>query len=443
MNLVRTARSLVIGLTLLTPSVFASDPDASFRPVVVVDPTSDLQQEINAAASGSVILFEPGAYTVPNAFGNNRLVVDFKPLILAAKQQGTVEFNGKLVVTNLTQDDEFAVHGIDFIANGTAATGLSTHVLTVSNNRGNVWFEDCTFDGGPTPGSSSERTLISLSSSTGGDFVFTRCTMRGAQQDGTYLFGDAAVQVGGNGRYRFGECSLTGGMGANGTASSPNGWDGGAALSALPGFPKSVLLINTTLNGGAGGTAFQVTGGTGGDGGPGVRSSAPAVDLDLLLYSATIQGGVAGIGIPSGAAGPAYSGLPPVSNPGTLPLYTLDAGDPVLEGDPFSIQACGPTVPGNAFVLLEGRFGFDLNFSSTIAPIAIFPFLPGCPPVVQILGQMSAGKWSYDVAQSGQLAMGAIVLFLHTTVVEDENALQDAFFSHPTMIILYPDPSQP
>lgn len=254
--------------------------------VIVVDPPTgpDIQQAIDVAAPGDILLIKPSASDTGSEF-----TLDGKGLTLVADGDVVIQ---NLVIRNLPAGQHVSVHGLRF-EDPTPSSGYEA-MIEARDCDGSIWIDACVVNApkqspgggpfGPAPafdGLSAVRCdslLITNSDLTGGD---------GANEDFLCFMGGTKAGRGGYGArvsasiVTLHGCTVLGGRGGAGdcepgedggngllVTSNPNthvaastvtggqgGFLGGAPSSGLRGVnlaPGSVTLRDTTVTSGAG-----------------------------------------------------------------------------------------------------------------------------------------------------------------------------------------------
>ncbi|MBL8695069.1 MAG: hypothetical protein JNJ88_13325 [Planctomycetes bacterium] len=380
MQRITASGALVAALTL---SSFATAQN-----VWVVDDTPGpgvafftIQDAVNAASNGDVILVKTGTY--------GQFIINGKSLVITADTGQTVSLDVPLGATNLIQNIQFPQSVV--IRGVRPASGGKRSAFTIDSCTGFVWFEDSFVYGTTLSNQQSLPGLTVVSSQT---VVLRNTKVRG---DSGYSYagdpsqlatpGAKGIDATSSGLFLY-ESTSNGGMGGSGgfhaTLGAINGANGGDAL---------------TLNGGeiyAQGATF--TGGTGGLSVPGGSFGSQGKALDVS--AATNQ-----VVTYNGAAAGAVNILCPWTAL-TGPTVQFGAVAPVREGGnvDFNFNCGTPSTvylfladnPGPQFAI-PGFYGpllFDLLTSSAIS----FPSGPVCsgattytivaPPVVPALASI-------------------------------------------------------
>lgn len=320
---------------------------------------TSIQQAVDAAADGDVLLVTPGAY-LP-------FRIDGKSLTIAAVPGNAVAIAGTVEVLNLQANGSVVLLGLKITgALGALPAGAGAPALVLTNNQGHVRIADATLTGGPA--------YSSLCSGYGFD-------------------GAAAVIIEGCPRVVLVRCAAQGGYGSCGGCLAVGGNGGDGART----HRSTVSIHGGTFRGGEGGRGASY----GGHGGAGYR----ALDQKLFAAGATFVGGDGGdvhdddCEMQSGSGGDGmFVGVGPArllgntmtgGAPGSVGLYALYG----LPGQPISGSGLIIQHPGNARTLRAARVASDnstvsltitgipgeqiLFCDSFVANFAIVPYLVG------------------------------------------------------------------
>lgn len=303
------------GLILLSGTVSAGQ-------VRVVGPSPApyprIQDAINAAQTGDVILVESSAHDSVRIAG--------KAVSIVADTGVTIQESGAIRITNLRPKMLVTLSGIHATGTGSGALPELSHGLFADACFGQILVQDCILDGfsGAPSACGPAGAGASLFNSLG--VSFTRCTIRGGsltqvaanpghQGDGIDSTGpnliscdDTDVRGGGSGLH------------CNTSYPGDGAWGGnGATLRAGSLFGSGSGFLGG-LGGAAAGAPIGCTPGTfGGGGGNGIQNPLPTNPVTVRVLSTLVNGQVGGIscGGPQGPVGSAYSGLTATTIAGT------------------------------------------------------------------------------------------------------------------------------
>lgn len=259
--------------------------------VIVVDPQGApgapfLQQALNAASDGDIVLVRAGSYLAATPF-----VVNGKGLTVTRDSAAIVQI-APFSIQGVPANSTFALRGFQIIAPSIASTP-PVAAVSASLCAGRIWIDDCAI----TAAAGWYDANAQLASDGGTaidcmdvvDVVVTRCTV-----------------IGGKGAYNI----------ALGTVTA-----GGSALRVSNG---SATAHTSLFDGGDAGVGFTLVGTT--FGGHGVECSS----VDALLAGCVVRGGDATIGWPAN----------------TIPGYGLIAADSTVRVRDTPIDAGVGPIPG-------------------------------------------------------------------------------------------------
>jgi len=385
----RTARTFALTCTLATASlaqgaVHVVDDDGGPG----VDFTV-LQDAVDAAADGDLILVETGNYF--------SMTIDAKSLIVVADEGAEVTIGAGVEVTNLAATGSVAVRGLTV----SGAPGLM-----MSANQGPVLFDECTLLGAGVPVFLPAPGANVVSSD---DVTFSHCTLR-ATTDGS---NDPGLLVQGASVHLY-ECELEG---ASGGQSLPGGT--GCALIGC-----SLFASGSTFTGGRGGDG-TVQGPfmfctDGGDGGAGLSMTAhPQCLPDVDLLDCSFTGGEGGEpGSPD--CDPGVTGQPIQQFAGDLTTlagvaHRFEITSPAREGDAASLSFHGQ--PG------ELAFGVvSLDTTPVFNPVLKGTLIPDATPFVWFYAGVIPGSGVRTIPVSPSLNAGDAFLALY-----EQSLIYDAF----------------
>lgn len=302
--------------------------------------TKALQNTVNAAADGDIIVVKPGSWFYPP------LTIDGKSLTVVADMGGSLQLSS-VAVQNVPAGHRVVLRGLKAVAN----TDDLTPTVLVKDCAGTVWIEDSDlrvvrFSGGPTD---TVRVVNSAA------VFITRSTLAPNPTGGLATEGSGLVVT--NSDVSLFGCICAGGQGMTGSGVPFPGTQGGTAVRVVSG---SLFASGTGMIGGPGGVSPYI----GGAGGPG--GTALEVGGSALLRDCTLIPGVGG-SAPLGTGGP--PGVASVVLPGgslttsAVPARYFAADSPVRELQAASFSFAG--VPGeNAAILvsLDPAAGPPINF---------------------------------------------------------------------------------
>ncbi len=302
--------------------------------VLVVDPGAGPFTTIDAAASaaqpGDTVLVKSGTY--------GALAIGSKSLVISADVGANVQLTETLTVQNLAAGDSIVLRGLN-VESGFGGAGLR-----VLDSAGEVWAEDCLFEGTSQP-----RFVVGVGAviENSSSASLVRCELRGGSGGAFLISGGDGLLVRGGSEAHLYDCIVRGGTGPTPCSPGP-GFVGGAGARVRDGF---LYASGSTFFGGLGGAAFlDIFGGScfdGGPGGPGLILDDAAADVQLHDHAA-----MGGSGGPAGGAAcfPGPAGADVDAAFGTLTLIPgtarrVDASHPVREGQSLAVTYSG--VPGD------------------------------------------------------------------------------------------------
>lgn len=345
----------------------------------------DLQQAIDAASDGDVLLVRPGLYDGFEIAG--------KGVSVLADVEGTVVCLGGALVRNVPANSTVALRGIRTVADTTPG-------LFVRNCDGTVWIEACDARGADGDGALGSPTFHpdgyeGLLVIDGGNVVLTRTTFTGgdgAQLVGTFsIAGDGGAGISSTkSELAIYGCFTWGGDGGDAaTGSAPaDGGDGGNGFTIDAG---SATAAGSVFLGGDGGDAGALvvdtttTCGTAGDGGDGIQQpQPPASAAEVRVLDCHFSPGIGGAAfLPANCNGGAF-GAPTKVSFGAIdglagPSFHHQATSPVRLGDEIEFAIVGE--PGAIAVLALANgpgLVWDPAFNGTILVDAnVFLTYPG------------------------------------------------------------------
>ena len=148
--------------------------------VTVVDASSPapvVQAAVDAAASGDILLVEPGEID-----GSSTITIDGKALTLIA-DGGTVPL-GRLIVKNLPAGQQVTVRGFTIDTTFMTSNVFFTGQIEVRNCAGSVWIESCTATAPPTSGGAFGTTFTAVAGAlveNSSAVVLLRCRLTGGR----------------------------------------------------------------------------------------------------------------------------------------------------------------------------------------------------------------------------------------------------------------------
>jgi len=282
---------------------------------------STLQDAVDAAQDGDLILVRPGDYRFVQTVST---IVTAKSLTIVADPPGSAPVLTGIRISAIASPRKVVIRGLQLLP-GILPVSPGTEV---TQSTGGVWFEDCTLAGIPGLGSLGQN-----------------------------FPGEPGLRVNGA-QVTLVRCQVTGGVGAVGTFTIPAS-DGGPGQRL--GANASVAVHDSTISGGDGGLGTFP-----GNGGAGTQ----AVTARVFLSGATVTGGA-----PGGAPAQGGAGLVADATSGVSLLQTTvtgGAGAPDVQAPPGvvqrlpglarSIEVTSPVTPGTQATLsIRGEPG-DLAF---------------------------------------------------------------------------------
>ncbi len=266
-----------------------------------------IEAAVDAAVDGDVIVVRPGDYT--NLAENTEVHIDGKALSLVA--DGGPVISPPIQVANLPAGKNVVLRGLDARVNSPAGLIFLlelTSSLDVLDCDGQVWAEDCSFEGELGTGAlgNTQPGFPGAHLLNAADVVLSRCQLVGGDgvDTGPHFFRTAD---GGNGllavdsSVQLYDCVITGGDGSDNqsTESDAPGYNGGHGV-VLDG--STALLSATSIVGGPGGVGRLGHVDVKYTGGDGLHLSGSFSQARVL--DSTITPGAGGIDAPSGLQGP-------------------------------------------------------------------------------------------------------------------------------------------
>ncbi|MEM7202726.1 MAG: hypothetical protein AAF628_20835 [Planctomycetota bacterium] len=372
----RTRPRLAFALTLGLGTFLAPTATAAGRLWIVGTSTcpgvhfTTVQQAVDAATDGDVILVRPTTSEDPG------FTIDGKSLAIVGDERGAVRVKFASIRDLAAQQSALLL-------------GLSAGQLRVTDNRGAVWIEDCSFAafGGAAVMKQSTDVLMSRCSITGGGW-----SVPGSSP------GEVGLSVS-TSRVTMVDCTVTGGIGSSGYRPfgfPTPGQPGGDGIHVANG---QLILNGTSVTGGLGGWGYPqiftycTPGGAGGDA---IRHDPLST---IYLVDADVTPGSGGPGGP-GALGPSCpSGRPGIAFRGTGAVHflpgqarSLTSRRVILEREAVPLDFAG--IAGDVAWLLfsfEQEPTFWLPLGGTVGPR-----LPGEQLLVGTLppsGSLSTSAW--------------------------------------------------
>jgi hypothetical protein len=344
--------------------------------------TNALQNAIDAASDGDVILVRTGLY-------GGVTIVD-KALTIVADEDYWVKGwrVSYLRVQNLAAGKRVTFRG--FMMGGSFNPFPPHDAIALENNQGTIVIEDCYVWKTIWPASG----LLAVNCASA---FLVRCSFTGTDgfNTGPPEYQPKPAVLAQNSSLHFHDCTLQGGHGKPSTVGNPNfnpplaGQDGAPGLLLLS---CRVLLSGSVATGGNGG-AGGVDGGNcfpSGNGGSGVwMHSGPSV---VRVFDSTTAGGLGGTHAICGPGAPGV-GVDPTS--GSLivksePARTLFADRMAREGEALDLEVLGQ--PGETFFLLFSPVHhFTTTPNGAYVPGLQGALLPGGAFGILSLGPLPAG----------------------------------------------------
>lgn len=358
---VRLAQALATLTAALAPSAAAGEVWILEEPPV--GPFATIQQAVNAAPEGALLLVQTATY-------DESPLVDGKSLSLVGPP-GTFQPSVRrtLRVRNLAAGQRVIVRGLDVSLWTTNPNSYAVGpAVRLENNQGLVRLEDCHLDGGRTGTSWPWSGAPALDVQACTHVIVKDCLLHAGQPG--YCAG-CEPSEGGDGLRSFQSavalfgCELLGGMGSNET--SPSGGHAGHG-ARVEGY--GLVAAGCTMRGGEGGGADYVACEPGGDGGDGLR----IVGAQAKLLDTTLSGGAGGWSICDLTGDPGQPIHATSSSVEQLvgPSRSLSVASLAQDGTLVAVQVSG--VPGDRvalFVADEPGFEYEpaLNGLWAIEPV--------------------------------------------------------------------------
>lgn len=404
--------------------------------VLVVDPLGaaagadavDIQQAVDLAADGDVILVRPGGY--------GRVVIQGKGLTILGDVSGSgVSVFGSLPAGTLgtTVEVRDLTLGQTVVLRDLRLVGGKPESLLVQDCAGIVHVEACLVLG--VAGFPSTQSFGDLNGADGMRVVnarvrASRCLVSGG--DGTDPMGFSPSGHGGRGlllrdggEVQLEASEVRGGDGGKGSGMFSHAANGGHAVWIAEGtsFGTRIGFGGCDVRGGDGGegSADAFVTGDGGDGGHGVRATDQAL---IRRRETSIQGGAAGPGdAPTGF--PGAPGLP-LQLQATVAMEVfaadwrgLETGGAVREGESLEVRLTGQ--PGDLPFLWVGPHGSWIEFPQFQGVLGVaFQVLGGTPHALPVLGPAGELVLEFPVPDLGA-GVQALPVFMatHTASVAD------------------------
>ncbi len=277
---------------------------ADVRVVSPIGPYTQIQDAVNAANDGDLVLVKGGTYS--------GFLVQAKSLAIVGDANPLVIVQGTVTVSDLTSGQTVSL--IRFRASGATAGSASDHFgFYSSNNQGRVRCQGCSFYGA-------------------------------AGVDETYPDGSDGVRIDNSADVSMVACSVYGGISFWESIRLPIPAIGGRGATCQS---STMTIIDSTIWGGEGAGSLW---GVSGDGGTGLQ----AIDCTIFSSNSTIQGGPGGYGVfqfgPVPGNGGAGAILYPVSVMRVLNCSLVGGQD----GDYETTGLSGPAHLGATFDFLPG-----------------------------------------------------------------------------------------
>ncbi|MFN0242194.1 MAG: hypothetical protein ACKVWV_04815 [Planctomycetota bacterium] len=300
-----------------------------------------IQAAVDTAHDGDVVLVRSGAY-------GGFVVVD-KDLSIVADVTGGAKVHGAVAVMGLAAGKTVVLGGLD------VSLSAPVSALRAHDNEGLLWIEDCQFLGGPGRACVTPEPAVSIELCQ--RVAFIRSSLFAASAGKGQGSGGDALHVA-DSSAALHMCRIVGGTASFESCGAIfDGGDGGSATRITGG--SQVYSSGVTFHGANG--AAGVHGGAGGDGGHGLTASSSS---ELATLGVEFSAGIAGLGCgrvdcADGSAGVALDG-DPVHHPGFAPY--VSGAPPVLQGTSSTMVLYGD---GGDRVLLriadEASFEFDAD----------------------------------------------------------------------------------
>ncbi|GJM23317.1 MAG: hypothetical protein DHS20C15_32320 [Planctomycetota bacterium] len=354
-RLTAIARALAaLFLAALPLSAQVTVVDAVDAVALGIDPNVHLQNAINAAPPGEILLVRSGYYL--SIFGGGPSI-DGKSLAIIGEKGASPPVIGRITLRNLGPTDSVVLRNLDT----SLPSGLFSYQtgLVIESSEGTVWAEECFFPGSSLPGGALGNRLVHSGVLMEGPGVLhlVRCEVSGVVgEDDFSSGGPTGFSVGSEGGFGLEllggtvnawRSTITGGFGGDKEGSTTGSYAGGDAVHTSS--AATLVLDGCTLTGGG---ADQESGGAG--------ISAPAgTALQLFRRDSLIAGGPGSPdGPPVDAPDIVQTNLPAASRDFVLPapLAVGEQSAVVLEGQPGDlVGVLLALAPGN--VLLPSKQG--------------------------------------------------------------------------------------
>jgi hypothetical protein len=320
-----TMRNLIrmsLFVLFLSPALMAQ--------VLVVDelsgPGADysaIYEAVAAASEGDTILVRQGSYSP--------FSIDGLSLTVTADRGATVSIGGDVAVRNLGSNQSALLRGLRILP-------LTQGPLSIEDNQGSVWIEDCSVDlpyltQQPEPGVDVSNTAHAS---------FNRCVFIGSRA-ATALDAGAGIRAVNSNVYVF-DSTLTGGVGAAllGEYSQPGA---GALVEGGLFYASGCMLLGG--DGGFGDSLFGCT--DGGNGAVGLQLDGNGT---ARLLDTSVEGGAAGL--TGGVCQPGVAGAPQLVLSGSVEVdpfaaRSLTVANPLRSGETLVADFRGQ--PGDRVIL--------------------------------------------------------------------------------------------
>lgn len=309
-------------------------------------PLSSIQQAIDLAAPGDLLLVDSGTYA-------EDLVIDVGVAITGRTSSLTID--GHVDIGPLPGDQAVVLYRLNLTPDPDSPTGGGLReAVHIENCRGAVRFNDVTvITPAPTAGGSAPGIVCARANNV----VFDDCSIQGGLGNGlafNLVSGGTGLRIEAGAVVEVDGCSISGGEGSSGF----NGGNGAPAARVATG--GRFFASRSTITGGAGGRALDFFGG---DGAPGLvtlgGSSTELQDMDITGGF----GGTADFGFPGDDGAPILDLGPVVQLPGSPRFISI----PGLQRVPAGAwgMVCGGLEPSETA---------QIWFSERSAPRFLTPF---------------------------------------------------------------------